>query len=246
MRIAVMSDLHFEFHRDGGVSFLDTLSNDSADVLLLAGDLSICSQLEDAVKSICNRYKQVVYVAGNHEYYQSYRTAVEPILSRLTADIPNFHWLENDTVTLTDEGGHEQRFVGCTLWFPDAPDNVLYEAGLNDFHVIGGFKPWVYQRNQESMDFLSNTIQTEDIVITHHAPSSQSVGTRFQGSDFNRFFVCKGGDQILAATKPKLWVHGHMHSGVDYMAGDTRVLCNPFGYPHEGNNFDEKLFLELP
>ena len=32
---------------------------------------------------------------------------------------------------------------------------------------------------------------------------------------------------------PKLIVHGHTHRRMDYMLGDTRVICNPRGYPGE-------------
>ena len=30
-----------------------------------------------------------------------------------------------------------------------------------------------------------------------------------------------------------LWTHGHMHDPLDYMIGDTRVVCNPRGYVGE-------------
>lgn len=47
-----------------------------------------------------------------------------------------------------------------------------------------------------------------------------------------------------------LWVHGHTHSSFDYMAGETRVVCNPFGYaancPGEPNReFDGTLTVEV-
>jgi predicted phosphodiesterase len=32
---------------------------------------------------------------------------------------------------------------------------------------------------------------------------------------------------------PKLIVHGHTHDPCDYMIGETRVICNPRGYPAE-------------
>lgn len=37
------------------------------------------------------------------------------------------------------------------------------------------------------------------------------------------------------AANVKLWVHGHMHNASDYVIGDTRVVCNPKGYPGEKN-----------
>ena len=39
MKILVVSDLHLEFHEDGGREFLQTLDPRDAEVLVVAGDL---------------------------------------------------------------------------------------------------------------------------------------------------------------------------------------------------------------
>ena len=41
MRLQLLSDLHFEFHRDGGRSFVDSLDPGGIDVLVLAGDIAV-------------------------------------------------------------------------------------------------------------------------------------------------------------------------------------------------------------
>ena len=51
-------------------------------------------------------------------------------------------------------------------------------------------------------------------------------------SPINRFFVSDETPLILDK-KPRLWVHGHTHLTCDYMLGETRVVCNPHGYPKE-------------
>ena len=43
----------------------------------------------------------------------------------------------------------------------------------------------------------------------------------------------------------KLWVHGHTHSPSDYMVGDTRVVCNPLGYPGERREPNTRLVLDV-
>jgi predicted phosphodiesterase len=30
-----------------------------------------------------------------------------------------------------------------------------------------------------------------------------------------------------------VWIHGHTHTPCQYVVGDTRVICNPIGYPRE-------------
>ncbi len=44
----------------------------------------------------------------------------------------------------------------------------------------------------------------------------------------------------------KLWVHGHIHKQSDYKIKDTRIICNPRGYPDEPNpHFDPSLVVEI-
>jgi hypothetical protein len=44
---------------------------------------------------------------------------------------------------------------------------------------------------------------------------------------------------------PTVWIHGHIHSAHDYEVGDTRIVSNPRGYPHERTNFDEQMAVEV-
>ena len=74
----------------------------------------------------------------------------------------------------------------------------------------------------------------KQVVISHHAPSSESVDPTLRhdilaaayASDLTEFIKQSGVD---------LWIHGHLHTQSDYYIGDTRVLCNPRGYPDEPN-----------
>lgn len=73
MKIAVASDLHLE--HDSNI----TLKNDQqADVLILAGDIVPISLLKHGknrtkyikfFKDVAAQFKYVMYVVGNHEYY---------------------------------------------------------------------------------------------------------------------------------------------------------------------------------
>ena len=40
-------------------------------------------------------------------------------------------------------------------------------------------------------------------------------------------------DQLVSKSGASLWIHGHVHASSDYVLGDTRVVCNPRGYPGE-------------
>ncbi|WP_215884515.1 hypothetical protein [Acidithiobacillus sulfurivorans] len=41
--------------------------------------------------------------------------------------------------------------------------------------------------------------------------------------------------------QPAIWIHGHVHDRMNYRIGKTRVLCNPWGYPNEGNTREYRI-----
>ena len=237
MKLKLISDIHCEFHTDRGVSWINALDNTQTDVLVIAGDLGTTFYLQSAIRIFCERFSHVIYVSGNHDHYYSSFNEVRALLHEIKYD--NFHYLDNSTINING-----QRFVGTTLWFRDDTTNVIYSSGMSDFHVIKDIQTHVYSENAKAIKFLSNNIKANDIVITHHLPSYKSIDTRFRDSNLNRFFVCDMTDVILNS-KPAYWLHGHTHQVCDYMLGNTRILCNPFGYMHEYTGFDDSFLLEI-
>jgi hypothetical protein len=73
------------------------------------------------------------------------------------------------------------------------------------------------------------------VVVTHHAPSRQSIHPRFAGSPLNACFVSDA-ERLMGVERVVLWIHGHTHDSFDYTVGGTRVLCNPRGYAKNGVN----------
>ncbi len=242
MRILILSDAHIEFHRDHGSAFMKELPPPSdVDVVVLAGDIDAGPTVPSGVELFCKRYKHVVYVTGNHEYYHSSPGEVHQKLDRLGSAYPNFHWLLNKTVEI--EG---QRFLGSTLWVPDCPSVRAVKDEINDFHVIANFEPWVFRQNAYTHSFLMTNVEEEDIVVTHHAPSMLSCAPQFRHSPLNVLFADPHEDMIRAS-KPAMWIHGHMHNSSDYLLADTRVVCNPFGYAkrEENDRFDWAKVIEI-
>ena len=78
-----------------------------------------------------------------------------------------------------------------------------------------------------------------DIVVTHHAPSAMSIAPRFKNFPDTDFFHSRL-ENLILDVNPKLWVHGHVHDSFDYELGDTRVVCNPLGYP-----FEKRFFVDV-
>src|ERR1039457_7095577 len=113
MRLQLLSDLHFEFHRDGGRSFANSLDPTGIDVLGLAGDIAVAEGLPPALTLLCGRFLDaaVVYVHGNHEFYGSDRNSVLDITKRTQAENPNLVWLDSSGVQLSGFN-----FLGAPLW----------------------------------------------------------------------------------------------------------------------------------
>lgn len=239
MRIQLLSDIHTEFHADGGKTFIQSLDPSGVDVLVLAGDIATEHTLEPVLQQFKELYPEVVFVCGNHEYYNSSKERIDTILSR--AQAAGVHVLENSSVTINGK-----RFIGCTMWFESRPDNFRYEHGMNDFHVISNFRSWVYGANKDSIHFLKNSVREGDVVVTHHLPSYACVDPKYQGSQLNRFFACEM-RSLIELKQPACWLFGHTHESVNLEIGNTKLLCNPFGYVgrEENPNFSDKFIITV-
>lgn len=230
MKLKVFSDIHFEFHRDGGSSFLRDIGDEDA-VAVVAGDVSTLRNLESCLLALCSVFKHVVFVPGNHELYGFSPADLE--VCRKSIRIEGLSWLDNSIVEIDGT-----KFVGSTLWFPPPPPAAPKHL-LNDYHQIRQFEPWVYQQHWKSLKFLDETLGNEDVLVTHHFPFSNSISARFVGGAMNAFFHAGAQAEALISKKaPKLAIHGHTHDSFDYSTGRTRVMCNPLGYPGENLSFD--------
>lgn len=244
MRVLVLSDLHFEFHKDGGTAFLADLPKENIDLVILAGDICLSDQIPVVLGMFCKAYieAKVIYLHGNHEFYHSDRQEVIGYTQDALADHDNLIWLDNDVVELDGV-----RIVGAPMWFRDPPPEVQpFKRQMNDFAVIEGFEDWVYEENAKARAFFDKEVRKGDVVITHYVPTFRSVHPRYVGSPLNAFFVCDQEDLILER-EPRIWIHGHTHDSFDYLLGSTQVTCNPFGYVRleENQGFDPAKIIDL-
>lgn len=240
MRIFPVSDIHTEFHKDDGKTFIKSMAaRKDVDVLVIAGDAGTKRRdrknkpnYAAMISALCKIFPQVIYCLGNHEYYDTADIRIPVLAARdLAAKIPNLHFLDRDTCEIDGV-----RFVGTTMWFPDNPLAFGARKGMSDFDYIPGFAAWVAAENTRCVKFLRQTMKPGDVVVTHHLPSFRSVDPKYIDSSLNPFYVCDMSKDIMRS-KPALWIHGHCHVAVDYHVGDTRVTSNPFGYIHRNETY---------
>ena len=243
MRIQPVSDLHLEFDEDQGAAFAQALPV-VGDVLVLGGDvlpLRRRTRIRETLGWFCHRFPEVLYVPGNHEYYQTHPRWASGLLRACAKDFPNLHLLDPGIATI--EG---TRFVGATLWYPSTPDEESYRPFVADFALIHGFVPWVHETHAAHLAFLEQNVKPGDVVVTHFVPHPRSIAPQYAGDPMNRFFVAEDAAQLVERRGARLWIHGHTHISFDYVVGETRVVCNARGYPGEpGTSLNPSLVIEV-
>jgi predicted phosphodiesterase len=236
MKIHVLSDLHLEFA---------TFKPDpiTADVVVLAGDINTRSGgIAWARETFSNQ--EIIYVAGNHEFYGSQRLELVSKLQEQCA-LYGVHFLDDRMIQL--KGVNDQnpiRFLGATLWtdfllFGEELKEKCIKFGamyLNDFTRISdgriGFSPQKsIQLHERSLFFLQRELNEsfggETVVVTHHLPSIHSVAKRYKSDLLS---ACFASELSHLFGKMAVWIHGHTHDSCDYEMNGTRVVSNPRGY----------------
>ena len=94
---------------------------------------------------------------------------------------------------------------------------------------------------QYSFEYIKKMVEENKhkpiIIMTHHAPSAHSIDDKYAGSLLNAVFASNLNQYIIEHPEIRVWAHGHVHNPCDYILGETRVVCCPFGYNNE-NNFN--------
>lgn len=244
MKIAIISDLHLEYHKDKGAAFIVSLDPTDIDVLILAGDISEINHINFAIEKFCEKYPVVLMVSGNHEYYTSDAGNVLFSFENLEEQFPNFHFLDNNIFELNGK-----RFLGTTLWYRFV--NPALSWKWSDFRFINDFESWVYKESDKGIKFLEDNLKENDIVISHFLPSPKLIAPQHEGDPTNVFYVCNV-EKLIEERKPSHWFFGHTHTAMDVKIGQTRLVCNPRGYinkntqePSENTGFNDKCVIEI-
>jgi len=244
LRIRIYSDLHLEF-----APFVPP-AND-ADTIVLAGDIANgAAGIEWARETFKG---PVIYLAGNHEYYEGQFEAVQAAMGA-AARKRSVELLDCSEAVVDGV-----RFLGCTLWTdyslaPQAERPAVMESArkLNpDYQLIRwsarAFEPEdaiaLCARHRAWLAAaLAAPFPGKTVVITHFAPHPRSIAPAYAGHRANPGFVLDLEDMMGSAA---LWIHGHTHTFFDYRVRGTRVICNPRGYPAEPTGFRPGFTVEI-
>jgi Icc-related predicted phosphoesterase len=263
----VLSDLHLESTR--GWNLAGPGDRPRFDVLVVAGDL--IPKMERGVAFLLERVtdKQVIVVAGNHEFYgcDIDRTVDK---ARALAAGTNVHVLQNDTVTIDGV-----TFIGATFWTDFAlfgdPVRAMAAAAeyMNDYRKIR-LGRYAYRlrpshtlaRHKESRAFIAAELAKPKtgarVVVTHMAPHPSAIHSAFDEEITSAAYASDCSD--LMAMGVDAWIHGHTHATYDRLVAvagtgtrPVRLVTNAKGYgpwpPKEltsdNKDFDPMFVIEI-
>jgi predicted phosphodiesterase len=147
MKIALASDVHLEFGQ------LEIKNTENADVLILSGDICVANDLNDRAdpnilgmsnksnlyhaffQQCSEEFKDVIYIAGNHEHYHGDFAKSIPRIREKLAYLRNVHFLDKEFVAI-----HDITFIGGTLFTDmnkEDPRTLSAIKGyMNDYRIV--------------------------------------------------------------------------------------------------------------
>ena len=171
----IISDLHLET----GVVYPVKSITPHSEVLVLAGDIGSFYNLDplvDFLEKISSKFKHVLYIPGNHEYYYSLdkrRQTTGALLykfKKAVSHIGRLHVMDRHLVNINGT-----IFAGATLWsdpYPHKrlPDFMNLDKSLHEYADM-------HKRDIKWLNRVAdlNIGEAPLVVITHHAPSKTLV-----------------------------------------------------------------------
>lgn len=194
---------------------------------------------------VSREFNHILYVMGNHEHYKGRWDRTEQVLREECARHGNIHLLEQNKMVIDDVV-----FLGASIWssLNDGDPITVFSAKdmMNDYKSItekNGNKyhklrpETTYQKHRETVQWLNHMLsedQRPTVVIGHHAPSTMSIHEKYKHQTImNGAFASNLEHLMMDREHLRLWVHGHVHDRHDYVIENTRIVCNPRGYPGE-------------
>jgi len=203
-------------------------------------------RFRDFFKRCSFQFPHVIYIMGNHEFYNGKFYAGIEYMREECAKYSNVYMLEQNTKIIDDVV-----FVGGTLWTNmnrrDPLTMHAIEGMMNDFRIIrNDARNYatmsaldVAIRHDKTLAYIEHIVHVHKnkkcVVVGHHSPSFQSMHPSYAHETLmNGGYHSDLSEFIMDHPQIKLWTHGHTHHPFDYVIGETRIVCNPRGYENDG------------
>lgn len=267
----ILSDLHLR--QDKARGLWKDFRFPEADICVIAGD--ICDRYPLALTwaaATIGKVMPVVMALGNHEFWghslprgrrEARRLATEvgvTLLDDSEAVIDGIRFVgatlwtdfklpvkgKWETVSADDVRAEAMRL--SKREFADFAEIYANEVGPR-----GEIARFVTPRDlvaehTRSRAFLEQALATPfdgpTVVVSHHAPHPLSVAPRYAEELTTAGYVSDLTD-LIVATRPQYWIHGHTHNSFKYQVADTTIICNPRASDEEQPDFQWDLVVEV-
>ena len=242
MKIALASDVHLEF---GDLDFDNT---DSADVLILGGDICVAADIaqRDPYNTLgeqyrsnrfhaffercCERFPHVIFIVGNHEHYNGDFAKTVPHFKDVLGYLPNLHILEKETFVLDDV-----TFIGGTLWTDMNKRSIrtlhAISGMMNDFRCVDNSAKLADQRGWGGRFTTTDAADDHDAMLAF-------VRTTVEANPAGRYVVVGHHAPSRLSTHPRYAHEAIMNGGYsseldDFILDHPQIKLWTHGHTHE-------------
>ena len=251
LEMQIVSDLHIEYFQKYEDIPKDLIIP-KAPILALVGDIGIAftDKLKKFIHFQAQQFENVLYIAGNHEFFQDDHKQIKSVQEQLTwlKDMCN----EKDNIHFLEQGALEINGVlilGTTLW-SNIPDSSLItaECAMSDYFNFYTLDPkdmttkikvkpfhtrvW----HQYSVRWLKRELENAEsnntpvVVLTHHTPFIQGASDPIYNNSILTSCFSSDLNELLRYKHLQYWASGHTHFNFDTKIFGTHVISNQRGF----------------
>jgi Icc-related predicted phosphoesterase len=206
LKVAAAGDIHAGGPDQERLAEAIAAAGRDADLILLAGDLTLHGEPEEAralAEAVRGVETPVVAVLGNHDWHANRRDEVVAILSEAGIRMLDRDW------TVLDVAGTKVGVVGVKGFVGGFPDSELPDFGEPSLRRV-------YAETTQEVEALGRGLEAiascpVRIALLHYAPTT----TTLEGEP-QVIWAFLGSDRLaapIATHRPDLVLHGHGHLG---------------------------------
>lgn len=257
MRVFALSDLHIDYPQNG--AWLNQLSTADyqADSLILAGDVTdkTCL-LADSFWQLARRFKNVLYVPGNHELWiirSRENTSFDKfdIVTRLARENGlSMAPFQHESFTLVPLlGWYDFSFGEPTPWLRDHWMDFHACDWGELHHNEAAITTYFTQKNETAIRLATtNRVSHPVISFSHFLPRIDLMPDTISAAN-QRLYPVLGSHQIeqqIRRLQSTTHIYGHSHVNRHITLEGITYINNAFGTPHEKRITAKKLLCIYP
>ncbi len=238
MKIFALSDIHIDYEENRKWLYNLSEFDYKDDVLILAGDITdILTSIAKAFEFLKNRFKEVLFVTGNHDIWvhrnkikdslesftiikiiaEDYGIKMSPVKFDSLSIIPLFGWFDYSFGEPLEELIRVWYDFTACKW-PDGYD----EKTVTEYFV---------SLNDQFLDIKNESI----ITFSHFLPRIDLMPRYIPGPQRKIYPVLGTSllEQQIRTIGSQIHIYGHSHLNRRVMKDNTLYINNAFGYPSE-------------